>query len=252
MRGDRHACLAGILLIYLAATRRLSGVCTVVCRWAENEPLRILAIRDELLTRPFDTPAAWWPEHPTVVGGRDRLAGGSWCVSDIVTADSALVLNGRQRRDGAPSRGLLPLAVVSAGESWAEDVDYRQMASFILVLATPSGITVWTWEQLELSRAKLTPGTHMITTEGVDAGDPRTTRFAPLFATRPWYDVVTSTAPSADPSALVVRREVAGNTYGTVFGQLITALPAGLQIRWSASPWLAGTWREQSWPGRAG
>jgi hypothetical protein len=222
----------------------------VVCRWGEGEPLRILAIRDELVTRPFDLPAAWWPEHPTVIGGRDRIAGGSWCVSDLVTGRSALVLNGRQRRDGAPSRGQLPLAAIGAGESWTQDVDYTQMASFTLVLAARSGITVWGWDQVELGRTELTPDLHVITTDGVDTDDPRTTRFRPLFASRPWYEVVTSTTPSPDPSALIVRRDVEGNTYGTVFGQLITGSPAELQVRWSATPWVDGTWAEQSWPRR--
>jgi Transport and Golgi organisation 2 len=210
--------------------------------------LRILAIRDELVTRPFDPPASWWPEHPTVIGGRDRLAGGSWCVSDVVTGRSALVLNGRQRRDGAPSRGTLPLAAVGAGESWTQHVDYPLMASFLLVLATPSGMTVWDWDQAALSRVELGPGTHMITTDGLDPSNPRTSRFAPLFASRPWYEVVTSATPSADMSALVVRREVEGNVYGTVFGQLITASAGELRISWSATPWTDGSWTEQSWP----
>jgi len=222
----------------------------VVCRWGAGEPLRILAIRDELLTRPFDLPAAWWPEHPSVIGGRDRLAGGTWCVSDVAAGRSALVLNGLHRREGAPSRGQLPLAAIAAGESWAQDVDYRQMASFALVLAAQSGITTWSWDQVELSRVDLTPDQHVITTNGVDPADPRTARFRPLFASRPWYDVVTSTAPSPEPSALVVRRDVEGHSYGTVFGQLITASPHELRTSWSVTPWLAGTWTEQSWPGR--
>jgi uncharacterized protein with NRDE domain len=225
-------------------------VCTVVCRWAENEPLRILAIRDELVSRPFDPPAAWWPEHPTAIGGRDQLAGGSWCVSDIVTGHSALVLNGRQRRDGAPSRGLLPLVAIGAGESWTDHVDYPQMASFTLVVATRSGITAWSWDQVALSRVELAPGMHMITTDGLEASNPQTTRFRPLFATQPWYDVVTGTRPSADLSALIVRREFAGNVYGTVFGQLITSSPGELHIRWSATPWVDGSWTDQSWPRR--
>jgi len=222
-------------------------VCTVVLRWTTGEPLRILAIRDEFVSRPFDPPGAWWPEQPGVIGGRDRLAGGSWCVSDPRTGVTALVLNRRERRTGTPTRGLLPLAAVRAGESWPDVVDHRQMASFNLVLAAPDGVAVWTWDAAELRRASLTPGQHLITSDGVDADNPETIRFAPLFETQPWYDVVTSTAPSDDPSALVVRHEVDGDVYATVFGQLITAGKGTLRIASSATPWVDGSWSERSW-----
>jgi uncharacterized protein with NRDE domain len=222
-------------------------VCSVVLQWASGEPLRILAIRDEFVSRAFDPPGAWWPEQPGVIGGRDQLAGGSWCVSDPRTGVSALVLNRRERRTGTPTRGVLPLTAVRAGESWPDLVDHRQMASFNLVLARPDGVTVWTWDAVELRRVSLTPGQHMITSDGVDADDAKTTRFAPLFATKPWYEVVTSTAPSDDPSALVVRHEISGDVYATVFGQLIIADEGALRVRSSATPWIDGTWSEQSW-----
>src|SRR5215475_4284789 len=71
---------------------KFRSVCTVVLRWTTGEPLRILAIRDEFVSRDFDPPGAWWPEQQGVIGGRDRLAGGSWCVSDPRTDVTALVL----------------------------------------------------------------------------------------------------------------------------------------------------------------
>ncbi len=223
-------------------------MCTVVCRWVAGEPLRILAIRDEFVSRPFDPPGAWWPDQPAVIGGRDRLAGGSWCVSDVTTRRTALVLNRGERRDGTPSRGVLPLAAVAAGESWPDRIDHRQMASFNLVLAGPAGIAVWTWDAAEVRRVEMTPGLHMITSDGVDADNPRTARFLPLFEARPWDEVVTRTTPSDDPSALVMRREIGGHVHATVFGQLITVSDGGLRIAWSATPWIDGSWTEQGWP----
>ena len=223
-------------------------MCTVVTQWTAGQPLRILAIRDEFVNRAFDPPAAWWPQQPTVIGGRDRLAGGTWCASDISSGVTALVLNRRERRDGTPSRGILPLAAVDAGHSWPDLVDHRQMASFNLVLAGSTGVTIWTWDGVELHQMEPAPGLHMITSDGVDAGDPKTARFAPLFAARPWYDVITRTAPADDPSALVVRHEVDGNIYATVFGQLITASPGELTVASSATPWTDGTWTAKSWP----
>jgi len=222
-------------------------VCTVVTEWTPGQPLRVLALRDELTSREFDRPAAWWPEQPTVIGGRDRLAGGSWCVSDVSTGVTALVLNRPERREGTPSRGGLPLAAVAAGEFWPDRIDHRQMASFNLVLAGPSGVTAWTWNAVELSRVGLAPGQHLITSDGIDADNPRTATYAPRFATEPWRDVVTSTTPSDEPDALLVRHEVDGHVYGTVFGQLITATPGALTVESSATPWDSGSWTQQSW-----
>jgi uncharacterized protein with NRDE domain len=222
-------------------------VCTVVTDWTAGQPLRILALRDELVTREFDGPADWWPDQPTVIGGRDRLAGGSWCVSDVRTGVTALVLNRRERRDGMPSRGGLPLAAVAVGEAWTDRIDHRKMASFNLVLTGPAGVTAWTWDAAELRRVDLEPGQHLITSEGIDADNPRTATFAPRFASEPWREVVESTTPSDEPAALVVRHEVNGDVYATVFGQLISASPGALRVDSSATPWVAGSWTEQSW-----
>lgn len=225
-------------------------MCTVVTEWIPGQPLRVLALRDELTSREFDPPAAWWPDQPTVVGGRDRLAGGSWCVSDVRTGVTALVLNRRERRDGTPSRGGLPLAAVAAGASWSDRIEHRQMASFNLVLAGPSGVTAWTWDAVELRRVDLAPGRHLITSDGIDADNPRTATYGPRFAAEPWLAIVTSTTPSDEPDALLVRHHVDGAVkmvYATVFGQLITVSPGRLSIESSATPWDAATWTEQTY-----
>ncbi|MFM7779687.1 MAG: NRDE family protein, partial [Alphaproteobacteria bacterium] len=41
-------------------------------------PMLIAANRDERADRAWDAPAAWWPDYPGVIGGRDRSAGGTW------------------------------------------------------------------------------------------------------------------------------------------------------------------------------
>jgi uncharacterized protein with NRDE domain len=223
-------------------------MCTVVTRLEAGEPLRILAIRDEFVSRDFDGPGAWWPEQPTVVGGRDRLAGGTWCASDVSSGRTALVLNRIERRVGRPSRGVLPLAALAHGAAWTEHVDVREMAGFNLVLATPDGVSVWSWNAAALTRADLPTGTHVVTSSGVDADDPKTVAYAPRLGREPWVDVVTSSPPSADPTALIVSRPVEGDTYATVFGQLITSTPGSLLVSHSRTPWQAGTCTEQRWP----
>ena len=44
---------------------------------SENYPLVFAANRDELHARPTTT-ANWWTDHPSILGGRDLLAGGTW------------------------------------------------------------------------------------------------------------------------------------------------------------------------------
>jgi Transport and Golgi organisation 2 len=223
-------------------------VCTVVTRWEDGAPLRILAIRDEFVSRDFDPPGAWWPDQPSVIGGRDRLAGGSWCVSDIDTGVTALVLNRTERHTGTPSRGVLPLAAVAEGTRWPEQVDHKQMASFTLVLAGPDGVTAWTWDAKDLIQQTLDAGTHVFTSRGLDIGEEKAARLAPKFATRPWKEVVTERPPTDDRTALIVRHPFETDTYATVFGQLITATPGRLRVEHSRTPWDAPTWTEESWP----
>jgi hypothetical protein len=222
-------------------------MCTVVTRWTDGEPLRILAVRDEFVSRDFDPPGAWWPGQPSVIGGRDRRAGGSWCVSDVRTGATALVLNRIERHVGTPSRGVLPLAAIAAGTRWPADVDHRQMASFTLVLAGPDGVTAWDWDAAELARQDLEPGTHVFTSRGADTGDAKAGRLAKEFAERPWLDVVTAQPPADDRTALIVRHEFETDTYATVFGQLITSTAGELAITHSRTPWLADTWVDQRW-----
>ena len=56
-------------------------MCTVVVRVDPGSawPVTMLALRDESPERPWDPPAAWWPERdPGIRGVRDRSAGGAW------------------------------------------------------------------------------------------------------------------------------------------------------------------------------
>jgi uncharacterized protein with NRDE domain len=222
-------------------------VCTVVTRWVADQPVRILAIRDEFVSRDFDDPGSWWPEQPQVIGGRDRLAGGTWCASHVDSGSTALVLNRVERHTGAPSRGVLPLTALAHGTRWVDYVPHESMASFTLVLAEPTGVTAWTWDATSLTRLTLEPGTHVFTSRGIDSSDEKTARLAPQFADQPWLDIATAEPPADDRTALIVRHEFETDTYATVFGQLITAQPGELRIDYSRTPWLAGTWQHASW-----
>jgi uncharacterized protein with NRDE domain len=219
-----------------------------VTRWQPDEPVNILAVRDEFVSRDFDPPGAWWPDRPAVIGGRDRLAGGSWCVSDVSSGVTALVLNRTERHTGTPSRGVLPLAAVAHGAEWPAHVEHREMASFTLVLAGPPGVTAWVWDATELRRHDLPAGMHVFTSRALDTGDEKAARLRPQLESRPWLDVVTEHPPANDRTALIVRHPFETDTYATVFGQLITAAPGDLRISHSRTPWDASTWTDERWP----
>lgn len=228
-------------------------MCTVVVRWEPGQPLLALALRDELVGRDFDDPDAWWAEQPDVVGGRDRLAGGSWCVTDVRTGTTALVLNRPQRREaapGAPSRGVLPLLVAARGRDWTAYVDTAGMAGFALVLAGPDALVLWVFDGERLVESELSPGTHMVTSGGEEDGkaDRFLGGFLAAAAPQAWRDLVSRHAPQDDPAALVVRHEADGRAFATVFGQVIEAAPGSLRLSCSHTPWLPETWSERSWP----
>jgi uncharacterized protein with NRDE domain len=223
-------------------------VCTVVVRWAREQPVRLLALRDELTTRDFDEPGEHWPSQPGVVGGRDRTAGGTWAASAVAEGATALVLNRPQKRvadAGAPSRGVLPLAALQHHAEWPSHLRVQGMASFALVLATPEALRLWVFDGDALTGTALDEGIHMVTSGGAEDG--KADRFLTRFAADDWKQVVTAQEPEDDPAALVVRHEKDGLVFATVFGQLVDAAPGRLHLEHSRTPWLAEGWTAQDW-----
>ena len=234
-------------------------MCTVVCRWSADSdfPVQMLALRDELISRAFDLPAAWWPEQPDVIGGRDRKAGGSWCVSDVRTGVTGVVLNRPERREaapGAPSRGVLPLLAVRHDARWPQFLDVTGMAAFNLVLAGPSGLHWWSFDGERLDDKRLSAGTYMFTPGGLlrSGLDPR---FGPKGAgfsgaldvpTRQawpdWLAVIEEQAPSEDPAQLLVRTPIDDDTFATVFGQFLAARPGTMRLDHQLDPAAHGPW----------
>ncbi|WP_233517519.1 NRDE family protein [Geodermatophilus marinus] len=234
-------------------------MCTVVVRWAAGRPVRVLALRDELTTREFDDPGRWWPGLPEVVGGRDRAAGGTWCATDVGTGVTALVLNRPQRPAAAPgaaSRGVLPLRGVAHGADWPAHVRLEGMASFLLVLAAPDGLTTWDFDGAALTRTAHAEGTTMITSGGPEdrKADRHLAAFTAAAVPEGWRALVQGAPPQDDPGALVVRHERDGLVFATVCGQLIEARPGALRLEFSRRPWTPGSWQAldlAAAPGRA-
>src|SRR5690606_17088564 len=148
------------------------------------------AVRDEFVARPWDPPATHWDgPWAGIVGGRDRTAGGTWLAVDPDRPALAALLNGLRRpplESGArPTRGTLALEVLTTGAVPDGDAiaDYD---AFHLLLATPDGATVWSWDGEQRREQPLAPGDHLLVNLGVDATeDPLVDHFRPLLAATP-------------------------------------------------------------------
>ena len=248
-------------------------VCTVVVSLApaDRVPLRLLGVRDELVSRAWRPPGRHWPGSP-LIGGIDELAGGTWLAVDPAVPRVACLLNGRgpaadpaRRR----SRGELPLRAAAGGPAvltgLAADPDALSCYdAFHLICASAAEVTTLTWSGRYpaggLAVRTLEPGTHLFTNaghaypvaDGDPAGEPKAAYFADKFAAaRPpadpalplaaaWGDWLTLAAGDgldpASPSALLVRQALAdGELYGTTSMTLV-ALAADGGIRYDFQP----------------
>lgn len=151
----------------------------------------IAANRDEMVDRPWDTPAEYWPG---ICGGRDRLGGGTWAALNRRGVFAAL-LNREGTLGPAPgkiSRGTLPLLALTHGRA-AEAAsalealhacDYR---SFNLVISDSEGAFLLIGlEHGNPKRIELPRGVTMITSGDPNDMDlPRISRHLPRFRAAP-------------------------------------------------------------------
>lgn len=80
-------------------------------------PLLVAANRDEQHARPTRA-AAWWPDSPEILGGRDELASGTWLAVDRRGRFAAVTnIRDGQPRGEARSRGALAAEFLAGGES---------------------------------------------------------------------------------------------------------------------------------------
>ncbi|WP_144184034.1 NRDE family protein [Elioraea rosea] len=170
-------------------------MCTVVISHRPDAawPIAIAANRDEMLDRPWDPPAAHWPDRPGVVGGRDRLAGGTWMAMRGGTVAAVLNRPGSLGpAEGFRSRGELPLLALGHGtaaraaEAMAS-LPARAWRPFNLVVADRAGAWLIIGDgDGTLAAARLGEGVSMVTSIGLDeAGTPRARRHLPRFRALP-------------------------------------------------------------------
>ena len=212
----------------------------------------MLAVRDEFVGRDFDDPGAWWPDQPRAIGGRDRVAGGTWCACDADTGAVAVVLNRPERRVAAPgaaSRGVLPLLALRHGTAWPQHLDVTAMASFNLMLAGPDALWWWTFDGSVLTGVELDAGTYLAKPTGLADGQ-LSADLADLADPTRWKQVLADSRPRPDPSGLLVRIEHADRVYGTVFAQLIRSAAGDVVIEHTRTPQRPDTFVTARWTGQ--
>jgi hypothetical protein len=222
-------------------------MCTVVLliRPGHRWPLLLAANRDELLDRPWDPPAAYWPAQPGVIAGRDRLGGGTWMginrqgvVAAVLNRPGSL-----GPAAGKRSRGELPLLALrhgSASEAAAAvvNLDAGAWRSFNLVLADRDGAAfVRGLGHGHPEVQRLTPGLHMVTAHDPDDPEsPRVARHLPRFRAAPapepgdwraWQAILADRSGPAGEQINVVPR----GGFGTVSSSLL-ALPGAEPPVW--------------------
>jgi uncharacterized protein with NRDE domain len=218
-------------------------MCTVVVliRPGHAWPLMLAANRDERLDRAWDLPGEYWPEHPGVVAGRDRLGGGTWMgvnrhgvVAAVLNRQGSLgPAAGKRSRGELPLMALAGSSATAAAEALAQQ-DAAQWRSFNLVLADRSGAIFL--RGLGAGRMEwrvLPPGCHMVTAHDVDDPEsPRVARHLHRFAAAPaasprdwsaWRDILGDRSGDAAEQIDVVPR--AG--FGTVCSSLLALHKAG-------------------------
>jgi hypothetical protein len=234
-------------------------MCTVLLRFAPGRawPLLLAAVRDEFVDRAWDPPGRYWEDR--LLGGRDRLAGGTWLAVDPSGAGVAAVLNGVRlpppAQGARPTRGTLPLDALRGRPPRAAGRD-----GFHLVRGTPSEVRMWSWDGEQLTSGSLAPGDHIIVNRGIGTADePVAAHFLPLLrevadpgpaggesTVAFWGDWVRLLAGDhldpADPRALLVRRTVAGNVYGSTSASLVAVRTGEVRYDFSASPTDPSRW----------
>ena len=240
-------------------------MCTVLLRFDPTAPWPVLlaAVRDEFVDRPWDPPGPHWPlAHPSITGGRDRTAGGTWLAVRRDPAALAAVLNGRPLPPSAhprPSRGGLPLLALTDAAPTADAL--RAYDAVHLLVATPDAVTMWSWDGEEVRRHDIDPGDHIAVNLGLDTvDDPLVPHFLPLLhatASPPlragddtaaawagWVDLLRGEGlPGDDPRALLVRHVHEGRTYGSTSASLVALRRDGVRMDFTATP-TTPAWQE--------
>jgi uncharacterized protein with NRDE domain len=169
-------------------------MCTVVAllRPGHAFPVMLAANRDEHMKRPWDPPAAYWPDQPDVIAGRDRTAGGTWMGVNRAGVVAAILNRAGTLGPvlGKRSRGELPLLALRhptarAAADAITGVDAGEWRDFNMVIADRGGaVFIRGLGAGHPEAAALADGVSMVTAyDPNDLHSPRVARHLPRLRT---------------------------------------------------------------------
>ena len=140
-------------------------------------PLLLLANRDEFHSRPTQ-PTAFWPDHPTVVAGRDLQGGGTW-MGFSTSGRFAAVTNFRdpsRHKQDAPTRGGLVVDWITGERPYLDfGTDLLQICGqfngFNLLFGDARQL--WYLTNITPSLEQLEPGIHAVSNHLLNSDWPK-------------------------------------------------------------------------------
>jgi len=237
-------------------------MCLVLVAWRTHPeyPLVVAANRDEFYKRPT-APAAFWPDHPQVLAGRDLEAGGTW-MGITRTGRFAALTNFRdpsRQEPQAPSRGRLVADFLIGDQSINAYLDGLLASAyngFNLLLG--DGERLVAFSNVSNERHELKPGIYGLSNALLDTpwpkvGAGKTALEAALNALpdehRLWAllrddrthpdDALPATGVPLEWERLLSAAFVLSPDYGTRSSTILT-LSAGAAVTFDEQGWLAG------------
>ena len=154
-------------------------MCLIAVAWraSARRPLIVAANRDEAHARPT-APAAWWPDAPRVLAGRDLMAGGTWLGVDRRGRFAAVTnLAGGAPSVGQRSRGALVAEFLRGAEpaaAYAARIGAEVDAYGPFNLLVSDGDALWFVGTRSPAHA-LGPGVHAVSNVEPDVDWPKVT-----------------------------------------------------------------------------
>ncbi|WP_323185680.1 NRDE family protein [Kitasatospora sp. NBC_01287] len=233
-------------------------------------PVLLLAVRDEYTDRQWLPPGRHWASRPSVTGGLDLTAGGTWLAvtpgsAPGTEAVAACLLNGfgRSVPQQRLSRGGIPL--IAAGGQVLTSSRMERYDPFHLILARPSGVRVISWSGSSMEEHELPAGLSVVLNDGLEgrtggrtcsphirstmsarashfrarlqaAARPEPADGPPADAWGDWLPIACGDdLPLDDPAALIRRlRSPGGRVWGAVSISMVALAPTGVRYDFGA------------------
>jgi uncharacterized protein with NRDE domain len=188
-------------------------VCLIVAAWRVHPDWRLIvaANRDEFHGRPA-SPAAFWPDRPALLGGRDLEAGGTWMAVSR-SGRFAAVTNYRGAREpsAAESRGALVTRFLESSAPVAPYIDeiLKKQASYSgYNLLACDGEELWWTSNRDSAPRRLEPGYYALGNLLLDSPD--------VLPLRERAREVVEGAPAVESLfSLTARAKIVNERYGT-------------------------------------